>query len=153
MSTINILDQHEGAILGLRRLETTSGGPSASSSLEGVHRFLFCLLALRRWPDIARLSDEEMIDVTRICALLSLRATAGVSLARILDIPKDRVQSALRLLHEQDCLDVHAQHTAPPALRTPGSGDALASSMDDDVPGIPENSFVRKIWQRLASRK
>lgn len=151
MSTMSMLGQAESAILGTPPAETAPDGASPHSGVEGSHRLLFCLLALRRWPDIARLPAEEMVDVTRVCALLAMRSTAGVSIARILEIRRDRVQSALRVLHEQGCLEVQAQHSSTPGQSPCPAGDVAANSADDNVPSVPGDSFIRKIWQRLAS--
>lgn len=151
MSTINLLTQRDHALLGSLVAESGSGGATTRAGLDGVHRLFFCRLGLHHWPDITRLPAADVIDVTRICALLAMRATAGVSLARILDLPKDRVQNALRLLQEQECLDVHAQHAASPAHDPTQTGEGPAGAMDADLPGVPHDSFIRKIWQRLAS--
>jgi len=113
----------------------------------GTHPIQFALLRLRSWPDIPQLPVEDMVDLARVCALLSWRATAGVIIARILDLPKERVQEILLLLHAQGCLNVQTQGTAAPAAH------AEATAQDNgDLAVQPQDSFITKIWQRLAAR-
>jgi len=106
----------------------------------------FSLLRLKNWPDLPQLPAEEVVDLARVCALLSLRATAGVIIARILDLPKERVQQVLLQLHAMDCLNLQSQ----PAATTAAQSEAASAANDSVAP--PENSFITKIWQRLAAK-
>lgn len=111
-----------------------------------AHQIQFSLLRLKNWPDLPQLPTEEVVDMARVCALLSLRATAGVIIARILDLPKERVQQVLLQLHAQGCLNLQDQPAATAAAQP-----AAASAANDSV-APPENSFISKIWQRLAAK-
>lgn len=111
-----------------------------------THQIQFSLLRLKNWPDLPQLPAEDVVDLARVCALLSMRATAGVIIARILDLPKERVQQVLVQLHAQGCLNLQAQ----PAATAAAQPEAGSAANDSVVP--PENSFIGKIWQRLAAR-
>lgn len=117
----------------------------ANTASAGTQPIQFSLLRLRAWPDLPQLPAEEVVDLARVCALLSWRATAGVIVARILDMPKERVQEILLLLHAQGCLSVLAQPGATNAAQ-PEAAPA------DDHAAQPGDSFITKIWQRLAAR-
>jgi len=108
----------------------------------------FSLLRLKIWPDIPQLPPEDMVEMARVCALLSWRATAGVLIARILDLPKERVLEILVLLHAQGCLNLQTQ---PSPEIHPGP-IAVDDSRPADLTGPPQNSFITKIWQRLAAK-
>lgn len=107
------------------------------------------LLRLRRWPDIPTLPPADMVDMARICALLSWRATAYVIIARILDMPKERVQEVLLMLHEQGCLNLQSQTAGQPASTAAATA---ATSPADTAPEPPPNSIISMIWRRLAAR-
>lgn len=111
-----------------------------------THQIQFSLLRLKNWPDLPQLPAEDVVDLARVCALLSMRATAGVIIARILDLPKERVQQVLVQLHAQGCLNLQAQ----PAATAAAQPEADSAANDSVAP--PENSFIGKIWQRLAAR-
>lgn len=116
----------------------------------GAQQIQFSLLRLKSWPDIPRLPPEDVVDMARICALLSWRATAGVIVARLLDLPKERVQEILLRLHAQGCLNLQAQAGTPADVRT--ETGAANDSHAPESSGPPPNSFITKIWQRLGSR-
>ncbi len=118
------------------------------STQAGSHPIQFALLRLRHWPAIPQLPVEDMVDLARVCALLSWRATAGVIIARILGLPRERVQEILLLLHAQGCLNVQSQ----PAAGTPTPGATAHDCTADDAAPATEHSFITKIWQRLAAR-
>ena len=121
-----------------------------SSALSKVQQIQFGLLRLSRWPDIPQLPPEDMVDMARVCALLSWRATAGVIIARILEMPKDRVQEILLMLQGQDCLQVHVPGATQVVGRT--APDSANDSPLTEPVEPPPNSFITKIWQRLATR-
>lgn len=123
-------------------MDAVDRAPAMQSS---THLIQFSLLRLRAWPDIPQLAAEDMVDMARVCALLSWRATAGVIIARLLDLPKERVQEILLLLHAQGCLNLQAQ----PPVATVAQAETTAAS---DVGRPEENSLITKIWQRLAAR-
>ena len=106
----------------------------------------FSLLRLTHWPNIPQHASEDMVDMARVCALLSWRATAGVIIARILDLPKERVQEILLRLHAQGCLNLRAQPAARQEI--PGANDSTSA----ELTGEAQNSFITKIWQRLAAK-
>lgn len=116
----------------------------------GAQQIQFSLLRLRNWPDIPQLPAEEVVDMARVCALLSWRATAGVIIARLLDLPKDRVQEILLRLHAQGCLNLQAQPGTPSEVRSDvgAANDSHAAELAEP----PPNSFITKIWQRLGAR-
>lgn len=124
--------------------------PDHAAVQPSAHQIQFSLLRLTNWPDIPQLAPEDMVDTARICALLSWRATAGVIIARILDLPKERVQEILLLLHAQGCLNLQAPPGAPPAAHPPAQ--AANDSTPAELAEPPQNSFITKIWQRLAAR-
>lgn len=111
----------------------------------GTHPIQFSLLRLKNWPNLPQSPAEEVVDLARICALLSWRATAGVIIARLLDLPKERVQDILLQLHSQDCLQILDQPlSAPAAQAEPGATPESYAQAG--------NSLITKIWQRLAAR-
>lgn len=112
----------------------------------GVPAIQFSLLRLKAWPDLPQLPAEDMVDMARICALLSWRTTAGVIIARMLDMPKERVQAILQLLHAQGCLSLLTQAGGA----NEASADTTATVHEDAAP--TGSSFIAKIWQRLATR-
>lgn len=119
----------------------------APTTPPGSHPIQFALLRLRCWPDIPQLPPEDMVDLARVCALLSWRATAGVIIARILDLPKERVQEILLLLQAQGCLNLQQ-----PAAGTPVPDAVPRDDRTDETPPPAEHSFIAKLWQRLAAR-
>ncbi len=120
-----------------------------------AHEIQFSLLRLTNWPNIPQLPPEDMVDMARICALLSWRTTAGVIIARLLDLPKERVQEILLLLHAQGCLNLQLQ-PQPGSSHATQAGAAAAAIAHDNMPaelaGQPQGSFITKIWQRLATK-
>jgi len=56
------------------------------------------LLHLASWPNLTRLPEELIEPVTCICALLWRKPTVGYLLARVLDLPGDRVAHVVRVL-------------------------------------------------------
>jgi hypothetical protein len=116
----------------------------------GAQQIQFSLLRLRNWPDIPSLPAEDVVDMARVCALLSWRATAGVIVARLLDLPKERVQDILLQLHAQGCLNLQAQPGTPSEVRTGTS--AANDSQAPELAEPPPNSFITKIWQRLGAK-
>lgn len=119
----------------------------APSMPTGSHPIQYALLRLRCWPNIPLLPPEDMVDVARVCALLSWRATAGVIIARILGLPKERVQEILLALHAQGCLNLQQ-----PAAGAPVPDAVPRDDRTDETPSAAEHSFIAKLWQRLASR-
>lgn len=115
----------------------------------GNHPIQFALLRLKHWPDIPQLPVQDMADLARVCALLSWRATAGVIVARILDLPRERVQEILLYLQAQGCLNV--QSPGPAAQATQAGTTAPEHGQAEDATA-PADSFITKIWQRLAAR-
>jgi len=120
---------------------------TTQSAQAGGHPIQFALLRLEHWPDIPQLPAADMVDVARVCALLSWRATAGVIIARILDLPRERVQEILLQLQAQGCLNLQVQNAA--AGTTPVESAAHDGA---DAAAAPASSFIGKIWQRLAAR-
>lgn len=113
-----------------------------------AHEIQFSLLRLTNWPNIPQLPPEDMVDMARICALLSWRATAGVIIARILELPKERVLDILVLLHAQGCLNLQAQPGGQPTAQAPAANDSRPAELTES----PHDSFITKIWQRLAAK-
>lgn len=124
--------------------------PDPMAAQASAHQIQFSLLRLTHWPNIPQHASEDMVDMARVCALLSWRATAGVIIARILDLPKERVQEILLRLHAQGCLNLQAQSAVLPAARPemPGTSDSAPAELTGEAP----NSFITKIWQRLAAK-
>ncbi len=113
-----------------------------------THEIQFSLLRLTNWPNIPQLPPEDMVDMARICALLSWRATAGVIIARILELPKERVQQILLSLHAQGCLNLQAQPGAQATAQAPAANDSRPVELTES----PHDSFITKISRRLAAQ-
>lgn len=59
----------------------------------------FAVLRLRSWPDLRPVSDSLVPDVIRICALLAIRPTGAPLIHRLVDMPRERVQHVVDMLH------------------------------------------------------
>ena len=128
-------------------MSTTYSERPLEAAAQPIH---FSLLRLTCWPDVPSLPGEDVVDVARICALLSWRATAGMLIPRILGVPKERVQEILQVLHAQGCLNVQSQQTAGEPGYSAEQAKEQERAAAETTP--PENSFITKLWQRLAAR-
>lgn len=107
------------------------------------------LLKLESWPDLPHLPDSVVHDAARICALLSIRPTSPVLLARFLGISQERVDIAL------DCIMMSRVlgHDAGTENTLQDTDDMAFDMTGHDIEPVEaiSISIFQKIWQRLRS--
>lgn len=118
-----------------------------TSSLE--RNLQFSVLQFVSWPALPDLLLETAPNVTRICALLARKPSAGMLIPVILDMPAPLTYSLLDTLYDKG-------HIRPMGDAAPLAASASPSSepvkAPEDLP-IATASFISKVWQRLMVRK
>ncbi|MGS5089964.1 hypothetical protein ACVC7V_26070 [Hydrogenophaga sp. A37] len=81
----------------------------------------FAVLRLRSWPDLRHVSDSLIPDVIRVCALLAVRPTGAPLIHRLLDMPRERAQHVVDMLHLHGhlsdgapAIQLEKKHETPP---------------------------------------
>lgn len=110
------------------------------------------LARLLAWPDLAQLPGDIVAPVARICALLERKATAGILIPMIIDLPEPHTYALLYLLHLQG----HIDFLMPAGLSANDAKDREAvPAPSDEVLGraAPSTSLIGKLWARLTAVK
>lgn len=110
----------------------------------------FAVLRLRSWPDLRPVSDSLVPDVIRICALLAIRPTGAPLIHRLVDIPRERVQHVVDMLH----LYGHLSDGAPVSngeKETEGSAVPTLESSTAKELSSSVTSFLDRFLKKLMS--
>lgn len=75
-------------------------------ALHGATHDVRTLVRLKEWPDMAMVPPELVQPVTRMCALLWRKPTAGVLLPLVLDYDARAVSVLLKTLRQLGCVQV-----------------------------------------------
>lgn len=122
-------------------------------TLKGLQRkvpeyeFQYRVLRLASWPALTQLPDDMLPVVSRICALLARRQTAGSLVPLLLGLPKEQVFALIETLR----LNGHVQVVGLPVE----SAKAQEHAADDSAPlsaiaaQPATGSLLGKIWHRL----
>lgn len=115
--------------------------------------FLSChLLELASWPNLTRLPPEIAGPTARVCALLWRKRTAGLLVARVLNLPSDEVQLLLQVLRRfghvrpARALDIRPETRVCEALPASESPEAVEAPRP-----LRPDSLLSKFWQRLTA--
>jgi hypothetical protein len=98
------------------------------------------LLHLQHWPNLTQLPEELIEPVTRICALLWRKPTVGYLVARVLDLPSDRVAYVVRVLQMFG-------HVNQPL--TASNGPIAEAANDAAAPQPAKASTASRFFKRL----
>lgn len=90
----------------------------------------FAVLRLRSWPDLRHVSESLIPDVVRICALLAFRPTGAPLIHRLLNIPRERAQHVVDMLH----LHGNLSDGAPAASREEKNEPLTATETEAHLP-------------------
>ena len=105
------------------------------------------LLELASWPELTDLPHGLASPLTRICALLSLKRTAGLLVHRMLDMPRDEVRVLLGAL----IVLGHVRVAQGGGVPQDGAADRDAEA-GAELPPLREESILAKFWRRLTGR-
>ena len=105
-------------------------------------------LKLAYWPQLARLAEDAVQDGARLCALLAVRPTSPVLVARLLDMPRSRVDELLQMISARAPQPAAEQAVTEQAAPMPEVIDLHEEAVPEEWASrsIP---LVQKLWTRL----
>lgn len=105
-------------------------------------------LKLAYWPQLARLPEDALQDAARLCALLAVRPTSPVLVARLLDMPRSRVDELLQMISARAPQPAAEQAVTEQAAPMPEVIDLHEEAVPEEWASrsIP---LVQKLWNRL----
>lgn len=99
---------------------------------------------LQTWPDLSALPEDRVLEISRVCALLSVRPANPGFIADFLDIPATEVEQVLALIR------LHAYPGYPALAEAPRQLQAVPDTPAAAPESVsPPTSFLSKIWNRL----
>ena len=108
----------------------------------------YSVLKLYSWPELSRVPSDLVLDAARVCALLAVRPTGAPLIARLLDLPRERVAHIVELLHLYGHLDGSAMDVRPVEKEEQATLDLIADPTPTKSP-----TLLGRLWQKLSGRK
>ena len=108
----------------------------------------YSVLKLYSWPELSRVPSDLVLDAARVCALLAVRPTSAPLIARLLDLPRERVAHIVELLHLYGHLDGSAMDVRPVEKEEQATLDLIADPTPTKSP-----TLLGRLWQKLSGRK
>ena len=136
--------RHNNAPYFIRSNQVTNPSITATTQL-GVQ---YSVLKLYSWPELSRVPSDLVLDVARVCALLAVRPTGAPLIARLLDLPRERVAHIVELLHLHGHLDGTAMAVRPAETEEQATLDLMADTASAKSP-----TLLGGLWQKLSGRK
>ena len=128
----------------IRSNQVTNPSITATTQL-GVQ---YSVLKLYSWPELSRVPSDLVLDAARVCALLAVRPTGAPLIARLLDLPRERVAHIVELLHLHGHLDGTAMDVRPAEKEEQATLDLMADTASAKSP-----TLLGRLWQKLSGRK
>ena len=122
----------------------TSPSITATAQLGVQYR----VLKLYSWPELSRVPSDLVLDAARVCALLAVRPTSAPLIARLLDLPRERVAHIVELLHLHGHLDGSAMDVRPAEKEEQETLDLIADPTPTKSP-----TLLGRLWQKLSGRR
>lgn len=108
----------------------------------------YSVLKLYSWPELSRVPSDLVLDAARVCALLAVRPTGAPLIARLLDLPRERVAHIVELLHLYGHLDGSAMDVRPVEKEEQATLDLIADPTPTKSP-----TLLGRLWQKLSGRR
>ena len=108
----------------------------------------YSVLKLYSWPELSRVPSDLVLDAARVCALLAVRPTGAPLIARLLDLPRERVAHIVELLHLYGHLDGSAMDVRPVEKEEQATLDLIADPTPTKSP-----TLLGRLWQKLSRRR
>jgi hypothetical protein len=108
----------------------------------------YSVLKLYSWPELSRVPSDLVLDAARVCALLAVRPTSAPLIARLLDLPRERVAHIVELLHLYGHLDGSAMDVRPVEKEEQATLDLIADPTPTKSP-----TLLGRLWQKLSGRR
>ena len=108
----------------------------------------YSVLKLYSWPELSRVPSDLVLDAARVCALLAVRPTGAPLIARLLDLPRERVAHIVELLHLYGHLDGSAMNVRPVEKEEQATLDLIADPTPTKSP-----TLLGRLWQKLSGRR
>ena len=108
----------------------------------------YSVLKLYSWPELSRVPSDLVLDASRVCALLAVRPTGAPLIARLLDLPRERVAHIVELLHLYGHLDGSAMDVRPVEKEEQATLDLIADPTPTKSP-----TLLGRLWQKLSGRR
>ena len=108
----------------------------------------YSVLKLYSWPELSRVPSDLVLDAARVCALLAVRPTSAPLIARLLDLPRERVAHIVELLHLYGHLDGSAMNVRPVEKEEQATLDLIADPTPTKSP-----TLLGRLWQKLSGRR
>lgn len=108
----------------------------------------YSVLKLYSWPELSRVPSDLVLDAARVCALLAVRPTSAPLIARLLDLPRERVAHVVELLHLYGHLDGSAMDVRPVEKEEQATLDLIADPTPTKSP-----TLLGRLWQKLSGRR
>ena len=108
----------------------------------------YSVLKLYSWPELSRVPSDLVLDAPRVCALLAVRPTSAPLIARLLDLPRERVAHIVELLHLYGHLDGSAMDVRPVEKEEQATLDLIADPTPTKSP-----TLLGRLWQKLSGRR
>lgn len=102
------------------------------------------LFKLQSWPDMTAMPEEKLLDISRVCALLSIRPASLGFMSDFLEIPPPELESILSLIRSKAYADFPSVQDAPRQLQAVSETPRVETKKPDRP-----SSFLSKIWNRL----
>lgn len=112
--------------------------PMASiSSLETLYQ-------LESWPDFSRVSEEQISDLSRLCALLALRPSTRQDILRLLSMAEAQLDTLFAVIEQHSYIG----YTSLGTNFMTDSGLAVEEHTAI-TPPASSSSFLSKMWRKL----
>ncbi len=108
----------------------------------------YSVLKLYSWPELSRVPSDLVLDAARVCALLAVRPTSAPLIARLLDLPRERVAHIVEFLHLYGHLDGSAMDVRPVEKEEQATLDLIADPTPTKSP-----TLLGRLWQKLSGRR
>ena len=108
----------------------------------------YSVLKLYSWPELSRVPSDLVLDAARVCALLAVRPTSAPLIARLLDLPRERVAHIVELLHLYGHLDGSAMDVRPVEKEEQATLDLIADPTPTKSP-----TLLGRLWRKLSGRR
>jgi hypothetical protein len=108
------------------------------------------LVRLLHWPDLTRMPESMVPDVSRLCALLSISSAASHLVARRLRTSPENTAALIVLLKQSGCVEMLGADSEIEEFREVSARDSgIGAGTGEDE----KTSLLSKIWNRLLSVK
>lgn len=109
----------------------------------------YSVISLCSWPELSRVPPPMVLDTARVCALLAIRPTGAPLIARLLDLPKERVSQIVELLHFHG----HLEDAPAPQCAATQVDEVDSPAIAVETATQKTSSLLGRLWRKLSGTR